>query len=352
VDAFMRNFAVPGLSLAIAQQGGLVYAQGFGVADRDSGEKVTTSSLFRIASLSKPITAVAVMKLSEEGKLRLSDTVFGAKGILGTTHGTQPYGTGVEAVTVQHLLEHASGGWSNQAPDPMYMSPELAHPALMSQVLDTRPLENAPGERYAYSNFGYCLLGRVIERVSGQTYEAFVRQHVLAPCGITTMRLAGNGRAERRPGEATYYDQDGGDPYGIPVSRMDSHGGWLGTPTDLLRFAVRADGLATTPDLLSAASINTMTTKSTAARDKKDGDYAKGWAVNDDGTWWHTGLLEGSTSVLVRTAAGYCWAAVINTRKSDPAAPDDRTKSARPALDRLMWDIFERVDAWPARQPL
>jgi CubicO group peptidase (beta-lactamase class C family) len=352
VDAFMRNFGVPGLSLAVAEQGGLVYAQGFGVADRDSGEKVTTSSLFRIASLSKPITAVAVMKLSEEGKLRLSDTVFGAEGILGTTYGTQPYGTGVEAVTVQHLLEHASGGWSNQAPDPMYASPELAHPALISQVLDTRPLENAPGDRYAYSNFGYCLLGRVIERVSGQTYEAYVGQHVLGPCGITTMWLAGNGRAERRPGEVTYYDQDRGDPYGIPVSRMDAHGGWLGTPTDLLRFAVRIDGLATPPDLLSAASIGTMTTKSTAARDKKDGDYAKGWVVNDGGTWWHTGLLEGSTSVLVRTAAGYCWTAVINTRKTDPAAPDDRTKSALPALDRLMWDIFERVDAWPARQPL
>jgi Beta-lactamase len=160
------------------------------------------------------------------------------------------------------------------------------------------------------------------------------------------MQLAGNTRADRRPEEVTYYDQDGEDPYGIPVARMDAHGGWLATAVDLMRFAVRVDGFPAPPDILSSASITTMTTKSTA----EGTNYAKGWQVNSAGTWWHDGVLQGSSSILVRTSDGFCWAALINTRRS--GLDNDPGSDAGSALDQLMWAIHDQVDIWPAGQDL
>ncbi|SDN68741.1 serine hydrolase [Streptomyces wuyuanensis] len=353
VDAFMSKFSVPGLSLAIAQQGGLVYAQGFGSAAMDTGEKVTPSSLFRIASASKPITAAAIMKLIEEGRIQLSDTVFGATGILGTTYGRQPYGTGIESITIQNLLEHTAGpGWSNDRPDPMYENPEMNQDDLVSWVINERPLNNAAGvgTKHKYSNFGYCLLGRVIERVTGEHYDTYVRQHILAPCGITNMHLAGNTRADRRADEVTYVDQDGGDPYGIPVTRMDAHGGWLSNAVDLMRFAVRVDGFGSEQDILNSASIRVMTTPSTA---KDANGYAKGWHVNPaTGTWTHLGRLEGTSSVLARTRHGMCWAALANTRKSDAGDKENADKNSHLGLDRLMWEIHDQADVWPDAQDI
>ncbi len=339
VAAFLRNYAVPGLSLAIAKDGKLVHAGGYGLADRDSGRQVSTSSLFRIASVTKPITSVACFRLVEAGKLALTDTVFGTDGILGTTYGKEKYSETIEAITVQHLLEHTAGGWTNDAPDPMFEKPGFDHTQLISWVLDEVPLTGTPGATSRYSNFGYCLLGRIIEKVSGQTYAAYVQEHVLRPCGITDMHIAGDTLAQRRPEEVVHYDQAGEDPYAIPVARMDSHGGWVGTATDLVRFAVRVDGLPTTPDILTSTSITTMTTKTTAGGRP---NQAKGWQV-DGLSWSHDGDLPGTVSILVRTDDGFCWAALVNTRRRDPEG-----KRTILGLDRLMWKIRNDVDNWPA----
>ncbi|MBL1083387.1 serine hydrolase [Streptomyces actinomycinicus] len=355
VDACMKKLEIPGLSVAFAHQGGLVYAQGFGTADKDTGEKVTDASLFRIASVTKTITSTAVMTLAETGQLSLADTVFGPRGLLGTTFGKQPYGTGIESITVQNLLEHTAGpGWSNQIPDPVYEHPEMNQAQLISWVLDQRPLNNAagtgPGTEFAYSNFGYIVLGRIIERVTRRPYEEYVSRQILAPCGITGMRIAGNTRADRRPGEVAYYDQNKEDPYGSPITRKDAEGGWLGTATDLMRFVTRVDGFGAPPDILSSASIQTMTTPSTA---KGANGYAKGWAVHPaTQTWWHTGNLAGSSSVLVRTRHGFCWAALANTRRMDTTNRSDAAKNTEAALYKLLWDIHDQVDAWPEKQGL
>ncbi|WP_163010729.1 serine hydrolase [Streptomyces dangxiongensis] len=337
---FMRDFEVPGLSLAVAKGGRLVYAAGFGLADKTTGTQVTPSSLFRIASVSKPITAVALMRLAAEGRIHPDeDRVFGPGGRLSAL-GT-PVDSRAAQIGVRHLMEHSCGGWSNAAPnDPMYSKPELSARDLITDVLTHRSLDHAPGTAYAYSNFGYCVLGRIIEEVTTQTYEDYVRQNVLLPCGVQDMFIAGNTAMERRPGEVTYYGLDGDDPYGIPVHRMDAHGGWLATPTDLLRFVVRVDGLPTPPDLLPAEQITYMTTASGLPG---SGDYAKGWHVTSDGNWWHDGILEGTASILVRTTDGYCWAAVTNT---------GRKNSTTSGLDDLMWKIHDRVDVWPTNEPL
>jgi D-alanyl-D-alanine carboxypeptidase len=324
VQEFMERHEVPGLSLAIAKDDRMVCARAFGMADRDAGRPVTAESLFRIASISKPVTAVTIFTLIEQGALRLADRVFGDGGVLGTTYGTRPYKEHVEEITVDNLLAHTSGGWLNDDNDPMFLRPELDHAELISWTLDNQSLAHAPGTNYAYSNFGYCVLGRIIERLTDLPYAEAVQRRVLGPCGVADMRIAGNRLADRQPAEVVYYSQDEGDPYTMQVSRMDSHGGWIANATDLVRFAIHVDGVPQEPDILRPETVHVMATASAA-----NPAYARGWAVNEAGNWWHGGSLPGTATVLARTAGGFCWAALTNTRRPGLGAD----------LDKLMWAI-------------
>jgi CubicO group peptidase (beta-lactamase class C family) len=332
--AFMRAFDAPGLSVAIARGGRVVYENAFGVADRQSGERLTGANLFRIASVSKPITATAIFALIERGKLRQQDKVFGAGAVLGMKFGTPPYKSWVEDITIDHLLTHSCGGWDNSSDDPMFENAGMDHAQLIGWTLDTKLLNNPPGTHYAYSNFGYCLLGRVIEQVSGRAYPEFVQEEILGRCGVSDMRISGNTIAERAPGEVVYYGQDGENPYDMNVARMDSHGGWLATPRDLVLFLNHVDGFKSTPNILKPETIQLMTAPSAA-----NSRYARGWAVNNARNWWHGGSLPGTTTILVRTASGFCWAALTNTRRK--GQPDIGL-----ALDNMVWEMARKVKAW------
>jgi len=334
---FLRIHDIPGLSLAVAWQGRLAYAGGFGVADKTAGAAVQTTSLFRIASITKPITATAVFMLAERNQLSLDDLVFGPNGRLKALG--QPVDERVTEITVHQLLQHAAGGWPNDANDPMFGYPGLNAQQLITQVITTRSLDNAPGTAYAYSNFGYCVLGRVIEEATGFPYEDWVRENLMIPYGATSTVIAGNTLADRQPDEVVYYATDDGDPYGMLVSRMDSHGGWISTATDYLRFMVRADGLPTVPDLLNSSDTTLMTTPSGLAGSN---GYACGWAVTSDQTWDHNGELPGTRSIMVRTADGFCWVALVNSGRTS----SDRTKDTLSGLDALMWGIRDKVEVW------
>ncbi len=208
MQSLMAEHAIPGAAIAVTEHSRLVLARGYGVSDKQTGEPVLPTSLFRIASVSKPITAIAILQLIEQQKLRLDTPVFDLLG-LGTeaTSTNRTFDRRWLKVTVEQLLEHR-GGFDHKASfDPMFRSVEFAKqlgidaPAMpwdVIRVMKNRPLDFAPGERYAYSNFGYCLLGRIIERVSGMTYESYVQQKVLAPIGITDMRIG----ATRKEGRA------------------------------------------------------------------------------------------------------------------------------------------------------
>lgn len=126
-----------------------------------------------------------------------------------------------------------------------------------------------------------------------------------------------------------------GTPYGIPLARMDAHGGWIGTPTDLLRFAARADGFATVPDILQGATMGTP-----SAANPVDGNpgYGMGWWVNAVNNWWHDGLLAGTEAFLVRTNDGICWAALASGNGID--------------LEATVWGMIDRIDAWPEGESL
>jgi len=197
VLTFMDNYSVPGMSMAIAKNGQLQYSEGFGYADKDSREKTTTHHLFRIASISKPFTAVAIMRLAEERKVRLSDRVFGSASLLGSDYGQPPFKRYVDEITVEHLMTHTAGGWTNDDSDPMFRHQEFDHRALIAWAISEVGLKYRPGTRFAYSNFGYCILGRVIEKVTGLSYEAAVQKYVLDDCGIHRMKIGGNTLAER-----------------------------------------------------------------------------------------------------------------------------------------------------------
>ena len=171
--AFMDEYDVPGLSVAVARNGHLAYAQGFGVADTRTGETVTPAHLFRIASISKPITSVSIFSLVERARLKLTDKVFGAGGILSDFE--LPAKEFIGDITVAHLLTHAGGGWPNGPDDPMSSHKEMNHQQLIAWTFHNVPLTNRTGTAFIYSNFGYCVLGRVIEKIIRQDYAAYVR---------------------------------------------------------------------------------------------------------------------------------------------------------------------------------
>jgi CubicO group peptidase (beta-lactamase class C family) len=340
VTNFMTTYGVPGASVAVSHEGRLVFAQGYGVTDPATNVPVAVTDLFRIASVSKPITAVAIFRLIEAGLLNLGDRVFGANALLGTTFGTTPYATNIDQITVQHLLEHTSG-WA-QSQDPMFTQFTLTQAELIDFMLDNQTLTNTPGTIYDYLNFGYCVLGRIIEEVTGLSYEDAVRQHVLVPCGISDMHIAGDTLADRRSNEVVYTQQGTWNPYGIRVSRMDAHGGWIASPTDLLRFLVRVDGFATRPDILSTSSLATMATPTTApmATGAAAG-YAKGWGVDAAGNRSHFGDFGGTMSLLVRTSDEFGWAALFNSRD------DAQLNQMRADLGSMLGAIVGQITDWP-----
>lgn len=333
---FMRRFDVPGLSVAIAHHGRLVYESAFGESNRQTRQRLSVNNLFRIASVTKPITSTAIFTLIERGRIAQLDRVFGPGAVLGTKFGKPPYKRWIADITVDHLLTHTCGGWDNSNDDPMFENLGMDHEQLIAWTLGTKPLKFVPGSHYAYSNFGYCVLGRVIEEIAGRPYHEFVQEEILSSCGIRDMRIAGNTLKERLPDEVVYYGQNGENPYDMNVARMDSHGGWLATARDLVMFLNHVDGFKFTPSLLKPETIKLMTTPSSATL-----NYARGWAVNSVPNWWHSGSLPGTSTIMVRTASGFCWAALTNTRRA--GQPDMGL-----GLDNMVWDMVRKVGAWNA----
>jgi CubicO group peptidase (beta-lactamase class C family) len=329
VNQRLADFNVPGISIAIAYEGRLVFAKGYGLAKESPEVPMSSKSVFRIASISKPITSVGCMRLVEQGKLNPASKVFGPGSILGDDFKTpnQPYKQWVTDITVDHLLHHTAGGWGNAANDPMFQQYGLNAYQLIQWTLQNIALQNAPGTAYAYSNFGFCILGRIIEKITGLNYEEFIKEEVLID-GAFNMNIGEDTLALALPNEVQYYDP--GNPYAYPVRRMDSHGGWVSSATDLVRFGVRNDGFTSKSDLLTPTTFNTMMTGSSA-----NPGYACGWSRNNVPNYWHGGSLPGLSSILVRTNSKFVWSALANSR------------SPAPDLDAMMWEINAAISTWP-----
>jgi D-alanyl-D-alanine carboxypeptidase len=333
VSQYMQRYNVPGMNMAFLRGKDILYSGAFGLADRSTGARVTPASLFRIASNSKAFTSASIFLLIEDGKLQLEQTVFSPDGILPQYSNLGGHQDWLHSITLHQLLTHTSGGWSNENNDPMFEKGGFNQEQLIEWTLKTHELQYPPGQHYAYSNFGYCVLGRVIEKVSGLPYARFVHQRILNKIGDHDMRIATHKPA---PNEVAYYGQNGENPYSIPITRMDSHGGWVSTAEDMARFMAclfsPQDQEGAKP-ILSPDSLKTMTTGTTA-----NPNYACGLVTNRAGNAWHNGSLPGTVSIMVHTHTGCSWAAVMNTRTSQGAQEPD--------LDKMLWQIGRAVPSY------
>jgi CubicO group peptidase (beta-lactamase class C family) len=333
VKQYMDEFDIPGLQLAYLRGSRTLYTGTFGLAARTAKRPVRPDSLFRIAGNSKAFTSAAILLLVERGQLRLTDRVFAPDGILPQFSRIGPHRDWIHAITVQQLLTHTCGGWSSETGDPMLEMPRFNHQQLIAWTLRSFPLQHAPGEHYADSNFGYCVLGRVVERVSGQHYAQFVQRNVMQPVQIHDMRT---GTHPAAPREVRYYGQGGERPYAFPIARMDSCGGWIATAHDmahLLACLFSPLDNEGAPRLINAATLRLMTTGTRA-----NPGYACGLQVNKAGNAWHLGSLPGTTSIMVHTQGRISWAATVNTRSRNPDAPS--------RLDNLLWQVARAVPEW------
>jgi CubicO group peptidase (beta-lactamase class C family) len=334
VTAWMTTNNMPGASIAISKNGKLVYRKGYGKANTGSNEAVTVESRFRIASVSKPITGVAVLKLVQDGRLTLNQKIFGAGGALGTTYGTQPYKPGITDITVEHLLKHLSGGWGSAAQgDPAFYDSSMTHTALINWTLDNTVLGTTPGSTYRYSNFNYILLSKVIERVSGKTYENYVKEDILNPIGATNSLLAGNNLSLKRTNEVTYYGQGGDVPFVYALynyTRSEGAFGWVSTPTDVLRFANAVDSSATRPDILNGSTLASMATGSAA-----NAYYGCGWGIEGP-EWYWFGSLPGTASFIYRNKNGINIAFAANSRLQP--SPNNALNALLPLINYIASD--------------
>ncbi|HYS16444.1 MAG TPA: serine hydrolase domain-containing protein [Candidatus Binatia bacterium] len=371
--ALLKKWDVPGAGLAVAHKDKLILVRGYGFANKERSVAVGPASLFRVASLSKTITAVAVLQLVQGGRLELDDKVLP---ILGDA-GPRPdriTDSRVRDITVRHLLQH-SGGFDRDRSGDVAFLPRAADaaqrqggplppdcPTILRDTLE-RTLDFAPGERFAYSNIGYCILGRVVERVTGSPYEAHVREHVLAPAGVTRMQV---GRTlQPAEGEVTYYDYRGAkevkampglglrvapQPYGaFALETMDSYGGWIAAPIDYLRFILAIDGRrgAALLNATSLAEMNAPALKEATGGEEWNGNgvyYGLGIRVRpvrNGANLFHTGSIPGTSTLAIRTADGFAWVVMFNGR------PQDKN-GFRADVDRGLWAAKGKVKRWPS----
>jgi CubicO group peptidase (beta-lactamase class C family) len=373
ITSFLTNYDIQGATVAIAKDGKLVYMRAFGNADISGQELTQPYHIFRIASLSKPITGAAIVKLWEEGLLDFDAKVFGSGGLLNG----DPYYSGANItdnriydITVRNLLEHTAG-WNRDIPMtpnplppypwgypssdpigfPLHVTLTLGEPnpvterALVKFLLE-RGLDVDPGTEYHYSNIGYVILGEIIESITGMEYENYVKQEIFNPIGAYDMHIGKNLLGDKMEREGEYintfttlscYGTGQYVPWqygGWNLEAMDAHGGWIASARDLLRFVLAADGFNTRPDFLQPASIDTMTKPSAMNQ-----NYAKGWQVNQYNNWWHTGSLDGTRSILVRSNNGFAWVAILNDGGSGNFWSD---------FDNLIWNCLASTSSYPS----
>ena len=375
MTGLLREYKIAGGALAVVRKGRLVLARGYGWADVEQQQKVQPESLFRIASISKPITSVTVLRLVEQGKLRLDARAFDL-----LPHIKPPAGAKVDPrirrITLRQLLHH-TGGWDRgKSYDAMFIpikaakalgAPAPADHRTVIRYMLGQPLDFDPGARYAYSNLGYAILGRVIEQVTGKPYDEAVRELTLRPAGIKRMRLGRTLAKFRAKGEVRYYHHTPEQladtvflytkpkvpwPYGgFNTEAMDAHGGWIASPIDLVRFASAIDG-ARGKALLTTKSVSTMLSHPAPPVAKGDSHhYGLGWLVRPvkqpvkvlligkEANWWHSGSLPGTATLLVRAHNGMIWAVTLNLRPKDAAYRTD--------LDKGLWKALREVKKWP-----
>lgn len=308
LDALAAQDKLSG-SFLLAQDGKVLMAWQGGLDDREQGIPVDNTTTFRLASLNKMFTAVAILQLAETGKLTLDDTI--------AQHLKHyPNAAVATGVTIRQLLNHTSGLGE------IFGEAFEARKASLKTLADYWPVYGAaapafkPGTQDQYSNYGYILLGSITEAASGQSYDAYVEQHIFAPAGMTSTGAAPE--ATLVPGRAVPYTLSEGhwvrETKSLPL-RGTSAGGGYSTAQDLLRFAEALRSGRLIPAAALDAATSPQNTK---------GWYGYGFMVSGEGEqrqYGHEGGAPGANAALiVLPSNGYV---VIGLSNVDPDAMEN-----------------------------
>lgn len=271
ITAFMAKNGVPGLSMTIATGDRIRWSGGYGMADVENYVPAKASTVYRLASISKPITATAIMQLVERGKIDLDAPV---------TRYVASWPEKPPVPTVRQLLGH-QGGIRHYRNDDFAM---LKHYTSIRESLENfrnDPLAYEPGTKYQYTTYGYVLLGAVIEGASGQRYLDFVRDNVFRPAAMDTIRednlytiIPNRAAGYMRTREGELMNSGITDlSYKLPG------GGFCSTTGDLVKFALAMQN----GTLVRAATLDRMWTRG-VLRDGKRTGYGLGWQVVETDT--------------------------------------------------------------------
>jgi CubicO group peptidase (beta-lactamase class C family) len=332
VREFMRYWGIQGISLSVMRNDSLMFSKGYGWADKEKNEVMTPRNILRLASVSKLVTAVGIMKLWEQGRLSLGDRVFGPEGILCDPAWTALIKDSLYYdITIEHLLRH-QGGFSTKGGDPMFSTRSIMvqnrlrtppdHETLVRTQLG-KPLAFVPGETQEYSNFGFLLLSMVIEAVTGSDYEDWMQENVLKPAGCMDFHIANNYYSDKYPNEVHYYVQPDDQPVseydnsgrtvvrcygGNDIHALSGAGAWAASTAELCRFVAAIDGRPQVPDIISVESVRRMT-------EWFDRDtFSLGWNdTKPTGEWTRTGTFSGTSALIKYFPDGECWVLVTNT---------------------------------------
>jgi len=293
-SSFMAANSVPGVSAGIVEDGELVWSAGFGMADLENYVPATSSTLFRLGSISKPITATAILQLSERGKLDLDAEV-------------QKYCPAFPKkewpVTTRELLGHL-GGIRHYNPDGKGDIPEdsAKHFSSMEeslQIFASDPLVAKPGTQFHYSTYGYTVLGCVLEGAASEKYVDYVKENVFEPAGMVETQA--DDFFAIVPHRSRWYHKD---KSGVVQNAgvLDSSykipgGGLISSAADMARFeiAIMAN------KLLKPATRNVMWTPQKAADGSQNG-YALGWGTQKKyglALVEHTGSQQGTSTSMI-----------------------------------------------------
>lgn len=359
IEQFMKKWEIKGASFALMKDNRLIYCKGYGFADVEAQIPTDVKHVFRVASVSKLITAVGIMKLVEENKIHLNDKVFGKKGILNDSCFLDIKDPRSKNITVEQLLRH-QGGYSIAYGDPMFCPLDIARKMEVEPPVDlntmirfvlSRQLGYTPGKGTRYSNIGYGILSKVIEKATGKGYEEYIRKHILKPAGCSDMFLGRNLDTDHFPNEVKYYevsnaelipacDGSGKMVYrsngGNNIEELYGAGGWVASPAELLRFLAAIDGRPEVKDILKPETIRYMT-------EALPNTLPIGWIeTNSAGDWSRTGTLAGTSALMKKQQDGYSWVFVTNTSS---------WKGSRfpHYIDAMMQKAMSTVGQWPDR---
>jgi D-alanyl-D-alanine carboxypeptidase len=278
-------------SVAVSDGGAVVHQAAYGKRLPWASEPTEIGDHFRIASISKVLTAVAVLQLVEQGRLGIDQPVGWA---LAGAVGAGPVDGRIGDITVRRLLQHTAGLGVGDAV--VFGATAGSCPDAARRVLSA-PLAYTPGTGYVYANVGYCMLGLLVQMVTGRPYTSVVQDGVLSPLGIGDMRLAGT--YDTTAADVWHYSGTGRNYMEV----LWSAGAWLSTPTDLVRILDSIDSARPGYHPLAAPAM----CQGSGFNDKPDRWYGLGMICFTDGSWGHTGTLESAHALVLHRPDGITW---------------------------------------------